>query len=122
MRKTLFVLMLVGALSTVIAVPAFAGLHGPNPGETQGRAGTTLEVTVVGGDYDVTYSSIITADLPANGRFQQLIPTSDGLTTEYGPGDRGYLGGRWWLDANGDGMMNDGDAFFLCPLLGPGQA
>jgi hypothetical protein len=119
MRKTLFVLMLVGILSTAIAAPALAGLHGPNPGETQGRAGTTLEVTVLGSG--LTYSSIVTADLPANGRFQQLIPTPAGLTTAYGPGDVGYLGGRWWVDVNGDGEMNDGDAFFLCPLLGPGQ-
>jgi hypothetical protein len=24
------------------------------------------------------------------------------------------------VDVNGDGIQNDGDAFFLCPLLGPG--
>jgi hypothetical protein len=45
---------------------------------------------------------------------------TNGLTTKYGPGDPGYLGGRWWVDANGDGEMNEGDHFFMCPLLGPG--
>ena len=42
------------------------------------------------------------------------------LTTAYGPGDRGYLGGRWWLDANGNGAMDEGETF-VCPLLGPGS-
>lgn len=119
MRKTLFVALVVGILSTALAVPAFAGLHGPNPGETQGRAGTSLEVTVLSSGE--TFDSIVTADLPAHGRFQQLVPTDDGLVTAYGPGDTGYLGGRWWVDVDGDGQMNDGDAFFLCPLLGPGS-
>jgi hypothetical protein len=118
MRKTLFMVLVVGILSTALAAPALAGPAG-TPGETQGRSGTTLEVTVL--STGETFDSIVTADLPAHGRFQQLIPTDDGLVTAYGPGDVGYLGGRWWLDANGDGEMNDGDAFFLCPLLGPGR-
>jgi hypothetical protein len=44
-----------------------------------------------------------------------------GLTTLYGPGDVGYLGGRWWVDVNGDNAMDEGDHFFMCPLLGPGR-
>lgn len=118
MRKTLFMVLVVGILSTALAAPALAGPAG-TPGETQGRSGTTLEVTVL--STGETFDSIVTADLPAHGRFQQLIPTADGLVTAYGPGDVGYLGGRWWLDANGDGEMNHGDGFFLCPLLGPGR-
>jgi hypothetical protein len=43
-----------------------------------------------------------------------------GLQTEFGPGDPGYVGGRWWVDANGNNQMDEGDTFFLCPLLGPG--
>ena len=70
---------------------------------------------------DLTYDSIVLATLPQKGSFQELIHTDEGLMTEYGPGDVGYLGGRWWLDANADGEMNDGDLFFLCPLLGPGE-
>lgn len=77
------------------------------------------------------YDSIVTADpLPQKGYFQQLFPPEtnpdmpdfEGLSTEYGPGDPGhYVGGRWWVDVNGDGMMNEGDHFFSCPLLGPGR-
>jgi hypothetical protein len=58
------------------------------------------------------------------GRFQQLKPGTgpSGLATEFGPGDTGYLGGRWWIDTNGNNYMDEGDAFFLCPLLGPGRS
>lgn len=70
------------------------------------------------------YDSIVLADLPANGNFQQLKPGvgPSGLATQFGPGDVGYLGGRWWIDANGNGYQDEEDAFFLCPLLGPGRS
>lgn len=70
------------------------------------------------------YDSIVLADLPPNGRFQQLKPGEgpSGLATEFGPGDVGYLGGRWWIDINDNGYQDAGDAFFLCPLLGPGRS
>ena len=55
--------------------------------------------------------------LPMKGRFQLL---QEG-TTEFGPGDPGYLGGRWWEDLNGNGVQDEGDHFLLCPLLGPGR-
>jgi hypothetical protein len=42
-------------------------------------------------------------------------------TTEFGPGDPGYVGGRWWEDLNGNGIQDAGDHFFHCPLLGPGR-
>ncbi|MDH5513558.1 MAG: hypothetical protein OEY45_00175 [Gammaproteobacteria bacterium] len=68
------------------------------------------------------YDSIVVADpLPAQGRFQQLIPGENGLSTEFGPGAPGHLGGRWWIDLNEDGVMDSGDRYFLCPLLGPGR-
>lgn len=69
------------------------------------------------------YDSIVTADpLPMRGPFQMLNPNHPmDLATMVGPGDAGYLGGRWWVDVNGDGQMNEGDAFFGCPLLGPGR-
>jgi hypothetical protein len=67
------------------------------------------------------YDSIVLTDLPMKGRFQQLIPGPNGLETEFGPGAPGHLGGRWWVDATADGIMNEGDLFFLCPLLGPGR-
>lgn len=61
------------------------------------------------------YDTFATADpLPPHGRFQELRPTTQpGATgeTDYGPGQPGYLGGRWKM----------GDHYFLCPLLGPGR-
>jgi hypothetical protein len=88
----------------------------------QGRgSGPIVYVTSQG----LFYDSIVLTDLPQQGPFQLLEtgtgPSPDGLQTEYGPGNPGYLGGRWWVDANGDGEMNEGDAFFMCPLLGPGR-
>ncbi|MEA3502659.1 MAG: hypothetical protein U9R47_07775 [Actinomycetota bacterium] len=120
MRKTLLTGLVVGLLTIVMAVPALAS-NGKS-GDSNGRSGSTLTITVTGGDYDVVYDSIVKADLPMKGRFQQLIPTDDGLVTEFGPGDHDYVGGRWWVDVNEDGEMNGGDAFFLCPLLGPGRS
>ena len=67
------------------------------------------------------YDSIALTDLPQKGEFQQLVPGMNGLSTEFGPGDVGHLGGRWWIDLNADGMMDSGDKYFLCPLLGPGR-
>ena len=67
------------------------------------------------------FDSIVQTMLPQKGPFQQLFPTDDGLETEFGPGDVGYLGGRWWIDANTNGEMDGGDIYFSCPLLGPGR-
>ena len=50
--------------------------------------------------------------LPPHGRFQLLV---DGVT-EFGPGDPGYLGGRWKIP-DGEG----GYTYLLCPLLPPGR-
>jgi hypothetical protein len=63
------------------------------------------------------YDTFVAAEsLPMHGRFQKL----ENGTTAYGPGDPGYLGGRWWVD-DGDGIQGPEDSFFLCPLLGPGR-
>ena len=71
------------------------------------------------------YDSIITADpLPWKGKFQELRtdgPPPLGLQTQFGPGDSGYRGGRWWMDTNGDGEQDADDHYFSCPLLGPGR-
>jgi hypothetical protein len=64
--------------------------------------------------------SIVVATLPPKGRFQKLEIVDNTLQTEFGPGDPGYLGGRWWLDVNGDNVMDGGDMYFMCPLLAPG--
>jgi hypothetical protein len=105
-RKSLLVLLVLVVI-LVMAVPAYA---------KGGRAGEigTIYVSSQG----LYYDTFVTADeLPMHGRFQLLADH----VTEFGPGDSGYLGGRWWVDANGDGMQNEGDVFLLCPLLGPGR-
>ncbi|MEK6797904.1 MAG: hypothetical protein AABZ12_02955 [Planctomycetota bacterium] len=64
------------------------------------------------------FDSIVTADpLPPEGPFQLLEMGSHGLETDFGPGDLGYVGGRWRADFDGDGEFSH----FLCPLLGPGR-
>jgi len=81
-----------------------------------GRGGAlgTVYVTSQGLYYDTFVSA---EQLPMKGPFQLL---EDGAT-EFGPGDPGYVGGRWWID-NGNGYQDEGDTFLLCPLLGPGRA
>ncbi len=69
------------------------------------------------------YDTFKTTDLPPEGVFQQLFPaTENGPATAYGPGDHGYVGGRWWIDTNNDGVMDAMDTYFSCPLLGPGRS
>jgi hypothetical protein len=64
------------------------------------------------------YDTFVVKDpLPMEGRFQ-LIANGQ---TEFGPGQRGYLGGRWWEDTNGNGVQDPEDHYFLCPLLPPGR-
>ncbi len=81
-----------------------------------GRAGSvgTVYVSSQGLYYDTFVSA---SALPMHGRFQLL----ENGVTEFGPGDPGYLGGRWWIDSNQNGMQDEGDTFLLCPLLPPGR-
>jgi len=117
MKKKSALILLVIAISLVAVVPAFAG-GGPPPGVP----GERVRVEVYVRSQGLTYDSIVGPALPMKGRFQKLEMGAHGLETDFGPGDPGYLGGRWWVDANGDGEMNEGDAFFSCPLLGKGSA
>jgi len=116
--RTLKVLSSLLLLASILVVSgeAFAKQQIPHP---TGRGdGPVVFVTSQG----LYYDSIVVADpLPQQGRFQQLIPTMMGLETEFGPGDHGHVGGRWWIDLNGDSVMDAGDKYFLCPLLGPGR-
>jgi hypothetical protein len=64
------------------------------------------------------YDTFVVKDpLPMHGKFQLLVNGQ----TEFGPGQPGYLGGRWWEDVNGNNVQDSGDHFFLCPLLPPGR-
>lgn len=69
----------------------------------------TIYVTSQGLYYDTFVSA---ETLPPHGPFQLLVDH----VTDFGPGDPGYLGGRWQVpDGNG------GYDYLLCPLLGPGR-
>ena len=74
-------------------------------------------VTVYVESQGLCYDSIVTAqNLPNHGPFQLLEEDpadhcGSGLKTDFGPGDQGYVGGRW---VNGEG------ARFMCPLIGGG--
>lgn len=106
MKRKLSVLFIVVVIALLTVMPASAG-------RGNGALGT-IYVTSQGLYYDTFVSADV---LPMHGRFQKLVNG----TTEFGPGDPGYLGGRWWVDVNGDNVMNEGDRFFLCMLLGPGR-
>jgi len=89
----------------VLALPAFAN-----------RGNGQLGVVYVRSQ-GLYYDTFVSAhSLPNKGPFQKL---EDG-ETDFGPGNPGYLGGRWWID-DGDGIRGDEDTFLLCPLLPPGR-
>jgi len=104
MKRKLSVLFVAVFIALLAVVPASAA---------RGTAGV-IYVTSQGLYYD-TYT--VADPLPFEGPFQQLVNG----TTEFGPGDPGYLGGRWWVDTNGNNIMESTDHYFLCPLLGPGS-
>jgi len=112
--KTIGVIIMV-ALGTFVATNAVA------KDRTTGRGkGPVVYVESQGLFFD---SIVVTDHLPFAGNFQELKPGEgpSGLATEFGPGDVGYLGGRWWVDGTMNGYMDDEDVYFLCPLLGPGR-
>jgi hypothetical protein len=111
------------AISMLSALAMFAAAAGAaSTAQAKGRGdGPIIYVTSQG----LFYDSIVTAgSLPPVGRFQLLEPPSvmgADLQTEFGPGDPEYVGGRWWVDENGDGVMDGDDSYFSCPLLAPGR-
>jgi hypothetical protein len=101
-------------LSVLFVVVFIALLTVTSASAARGTAGV-IYVTSQGLYYD-TYT--VADPLPFEGPFQPL----ENGQTEFGPGDPGYLGGRWWVDTNENGIMDATDHYFLCPLLGPGRA
>ena len=93
-RKTLVVFLVI-VLAFIFAVPAFAA---------GGRAGSTGVVYV--SSQGLYYDTFVAVDpLPMKGPFQLL----ENGVTEFGPGDPGYLGGRWWEDLNHNGIQDTGE-------------
>jgi hypothetical protein len=93
-----------------------AGTAGPqaSPARFGDRTPGVVYVTSQGLYYD---TFVVKDPLPMEGKFQLLVNGQ----TEFGPGQPGYLGGRWWEDLNGNGVQDADDHFFLCPLLPPGR-
>lgn len=106
MKRKLSMLFVVLLITLVTVIPVSAGRGNETPG--------VVYVTSQGLYYD---TFVVKDPLPFRGRFQKI----EAGTTEFGPGDPGYLGGRWWEDTNMNGIMDATDHYFLCPLLGPGR-
>ena len=109
---------------SLVAVAVLMLAYYVNPVIGQGRPGAGV-VYVTG--QGLLFETFGTTDLPPKGPFQELILPDDPANisgfpeTEYGPGDPGYVGGRWWVDVNGNGEQDPEDNYFQCPLLGPGR-
>jgi len=121
--KTFKLLTMIALAGAVALMSSSVFAKKENKGNGKGRgSGPVVYVT----SQDRFYDTIVLGDLPFNGteNFQLLEmdgPPPNHLQTEFGPRDTGYYGGRWWVDVNSDGYMDDEDHYFLCPLLGPGR-
>jgi hypothetical protein len=102
------------APATVTASDTIAQSAAVSPSRFGDRAPGVVYVTSQGLYYD---TFVVKDPLPMEGRFQ-LITNGQ---TEFGPGQPGYLGGRWWQDLNSNGVQDADDHYFLCPLLPPGR-
>ena len=115
---TLLATALVACSSDSPTAPDGLPIGDPVAGITAkgGRAASAGVVFVT--SQGLYYDTFVAQDpIPFHGKFQ-LIANGQ---TEFGPGDPGYLGGRWWEDTNGNGLQDSSDHYFLCPLLGPGR-
>ena len=108
----------------MLTSPSTVGVTGPASGASAqtavspSRFGDRTPGVVYVTSQGLYYDTFVVKDpLPMTGRFQLLTNGQ----TEFGPGQPGYLGGRWWEDSNGTGMQDPEDHFFLCPLLPPGR-
>ena len=111
-KFSVFGVLLLGTLVAMFLISP--GVAEAKRGGTGGRGdGPIIYVT----GQELYYDSIITAmPVPAHGPFQELKMVDGQLQTEFGPGDKGYVGGRWHV------VTPEGeDLYFVCPLLGPGR-
>jgi len=95
------------------------GAAGPGADVSPSRFGDRTPGVVFVTSQGLYYDTFVVKDpLPMEGRFQLLVNGQ----TEFGPGQPGYLGGRWWEDLNANGVQDASDHYFLCPLLPPGRS
>ena len=115
--------IVVSCIICIIAVGWASQPVGPSivasaSGGPQDRFGDRTPGVVFVTSQGLYYDTFVVRDpLPMHGRFQQI----ENGQTEFGPGDPGYLGGRWWEDTNGNRIQDPTDHYFLCPLLPPGR-
>ena len=96
-----------------------AVVSSPNTSVSPSRFGSRTPGVVFVTSQGLYYDTFVVKDpLPMAGKFQLLTNGQ----TEFGPGQPGYLGGRWWEDLNGNGIQDPEDHYFLCPLLPPGRS
>ncbi len=110
-------------IATVLGV-ATLGVLATERADARGEGNPLDQPVVYVTGQDLYYDSAVPVEvLPHEGPFQLLEGGGPhgGPQTQYGPGDPGYVGGRWWMDTNPNGYMDDQDRYFLCPLLGPGR-
>jgi len=110
-------LKLISAIAILSSAMVFSSAVLARGNGNSGHPQVQVYVTSLG----LYFDSFVLHDLPQKGRFQELYMGENGLMTEFGPGQPGHLGGRWWIDANENGRMDGDDLYFLCPLLGPGR-
>jgi len=106
MNRRLTTCLALAAIASVAVLTWTAADSRANRGD--GALGAVF-VTSQGLYFDTFVSA---QTLPPQGPFQLL---ENGVTA-FGPGDPGYLGGRWKIP-DGEG----GYTYLLCPLLPPGR-
>lgn len=113
MKKTISTITMALLLTAVIGTVAHA----------RGKGNTLPSGVVYVTSQGLYYDMIVPAELNGKGRYQKLEGGGPhgGPQTKYGIGDSEYIGGRWWQDLNNNNIQDEGDNFFLCPLLGPGR-
>jgi len=95
---------------------AVAGILIMTAGQVKAQRGLGALGTVYVSSQGLYYDTFVSAEtLPPHGRFQLL----ENGVTEFGPGDPGYLGGRWKIP---NPEAPGGYDYLLCPLLPPGRS
>ena len=117
MRKIALIALIAAAAVGALGLFALGSASAKTPPKPLPRVVVYVE------SQGLCFDSIVTAqNLPDRGPFQTLAADPEercgagSLLTEFGPGDHGYVGGRWEL------TMPSGEVVhFVCPLLGPGE-